>query len=330
MVVEHLVRARADGQAGPHQLSRALRSAHRPAEPHAVPRAPDRRRSRRARRARRAVALALIDLERFKAINDTLGQQVGDRVLQELGAAPAGGRRRHPPRRAPRRQPVRVMRLLQDAADAEEVARRIEADSRRCSARRSRSTAARCASRPRPASPCSRTTARTPTRCSATPRRRSSARRRPASAILFYAPADQRARLRAGRPREPPAPGGRAGRAVPALPAEGRPRHAQDRRARGADALARARRRAGRRRRDFVPVLEQTGLILEAGRRRSPTAARRLPRLEGARPERAAHRGQRLGAAAAPQELRRRRARRARRRRRPTAAASTWRSPRAC
>jgi diguanylate cyclase (GGDEF)-like protein/PAS domain S-box-containing protein len=37
-----------------------------------------------ARRTQQAVALVLIDLERFKAINDTLGQQVGDRVLQEL------------------------------------------------------------------------------------------------------------------------------------------------------------------------------------------------------------------------------------------------------
>ena len=37
-----------------------------------------------ARRGKETIALALIDLERFKAINDTLGQQVGDRVLQEL------------------------------------------------------------------------------------------------------------------------------------------------------------------------------------------------------------------------------------------------------
>src|SRR5688572_19391594 len=36
-----------------------------------------------ARRGKETIALALIDLERFKAINDTLGQQVGDRVLQE-------------------------------------------------------------------------------------------------------------------------------------------------------------------------------------------------------------------------------------------------------
>ena len=37
-----------------------------------------------ARRGNETIALALIDVERFKAINDTLGQQAGDRVLQEL------------------------------------------------------------------------------------------------------------------------------------------------------------------------------------------------------------------------------------------------------
>jgi len=37
-----------------------------------------------ARRGRETIALVLIDLERFKAINDTLGQQVGDRVLQDV------------------------------------------------------------------------------------------------------------------------------------------------------------------------------------------------------------------------------------------------------
>ena len=38
-----------------------------------------------AQRGKEAVALVLIDLERFKAINDTLGQEVGDRVLQAIG-----------------------------------------------------------------------------------------------------------------------------------------------------------------------------------------------------------------------------------------------------
>jgi len=37
-----------------------------------------------ARRGRETIALVLIDLERFKAINDTFGQEVGDRVLQDV------------------------------------------------------------------------------------------------------------------------------------------------------------------------------------------------------------------------------------------------------
>ena len=46
-----------------------------------------------ARRGSETLALALIDLERFKAINDTLGQEAGDRVLQAARAAPAATRR---------------------------------------------------------------------------------------------------------------------------------------------------------------------------------------------------------------------------------------------
>jgi len=78
-----------------------------------------------AGRRTEAVALVLIDLERFKAINDALGQPVGDRVLQELGK---------------RLQDVagdinRVARLgsnlfalvFQDIGRAEEAGRRIEA-----------------------------------------------------------------------------------------------------------------------------------------------------------------------------------------------------------
>jgi diguanylate cyclase (GGDEF)-like protein/PAS domain S-box-containing protein len=81
-----------------------------------------------ARRDQQGLALALIDVERFKAINDSLGKQVGDRVLQELGVRlqNAAG------------DIQRVARLGSDLfgllfgpiADAEEVARRIEAGAR--------------------------------------------------------------------------------------------------------------------------------------------------------------------------------------------------------
>jgi diguanylate cyclase (GGDEF)-like protein/PAS domain S-box-containing protein len=77
-----------------------------------------------ARRAKEGVALALIDVERFKAINDTFGQQVGDRVLQELGnrlGEVAGDIHR-----VARLGANQFALLFRDIGSAEEVARRIE------------------------------------------------------------------------------------------------------------------------------------------------------------------------------------------------------------
>ncbi len=77
-----------------------------------------------ARPANSKVALLLVDLERFKAINDTLGQGVGDRVLKAVGER----------LRDAMRDIHRVARLgsnlyaamMEDLDNAEEVARRIE------------------------------------------------------------------------------------------------------------------------------------------------------------------------------------------------------------
>jgi diguanylate cyclase (GGDEF)-like protein/PAS domain S-box-containing protein len=78
-----------------------------------------------ARHAGTPLALALIDLERFKAINDTLGQDVGDRVLQQVAQR----------LRESTGDIQRLARLgndvfalmFQDIKSVEEVARRLEA-----------------------------------------------------------------------------------------------------------------------------------------------------------------------------------------------------------
>jgi diguanylate cyclase (GGDEF)-like protein/PAS domain S-box-containing protein len=78
-----------------------------------------------ARRAGAPLALALLDLERFKAINDTLGQGVGDRVLQQVAQRlreSAGDIQRLA------RLGNDVFALMfQDIASVEDVARRLEA-----------------------------------------------------------------------------------------------------------------------------------------------------------------------------------------------------------
>ena len=83
-----------------------------------------------ARRAGAAMALALIDFERFKALNDTLGQGVGDRVLQ------AAAERL---KQAAENDISRVARLggnlfalvFHDIAGAEDAARKLEQASAR-------------------------------------------------------------------------------------------------------------------------------------------------------------------------------------------------------
>jgi diguanylate cyclase (GGDEF)-like protein/PAS domain S-box-containing protein len=76
------------------------------------------------RRGNGSIALVLIDLERFKAINDALGQAVGDRVLQDAG-------RRLQEAAGDIHQVARLggnlyALMFPDIAGAEEVARRLE------------------------------------------------------------------------------------------------------------------------------------------------------------------------------------------------------------
>jgi diguanylate cyclase (GGDEF)-like protein/PAS domain S-box-containing protein len=77
-----------------------------------------------ARGGKETIALLLVDLERFKAINDTLGQQVGDRVLRDVGKRlqdAAGDLHR-----VARLGANLFALMFQELRAAEEVARRIE------------------------------------------------------------------------------------------------------------------------------------------------------------------------------------------------------------
>ena len=63
--------------------------------------------ARLAKRGGHSVAVMLLDMDRFKAINDTLGHTVGDQALREVGARRAQGAARIGRGRAPGRRRVR-------------------------------------------------------------------------------------------------------------------------------------------------------------------------------------------------------------------------------
>ena len=283
MVAEHLVRARAHGQAGPlsylalydpltglpnrtlfhERLTQALEG---------------------ARRGRQALALALIDLERFKAINDTLGQR---RRRPRAAARSRSGCRRRPGdiHRVARLGANLFALVFRTISDAEDVARRIETrlrDAVRRAVRRS--TAARCASPPRPAS---RVFPDDGTDADALFRNAEAALKRAKETgerYLFYAPeinarvaeqVDLENRLRKAVEQ-------RRVRSCTTSPSS------TSRRATSSALEALMRWRAAGRRAgvagEFVPVLEQTGLIFEAGQQVLSAAPAHLPGLEGARP----------------------------------------------
>ena len=129
----------------------------------AVPRAHQRHAGDRARARRITLTIHLIDLDRFKAINDTLGHPIGDKLLKEVAfRLSAVIRPGDMITRFGGDEFVVLQTVTERRQDAEWLAQaRWPARSRS----RSRSTAIASTSAPRSASPWRRSTASTPTSC---------------------------------------------------------------------------------------------------------------------------------------------------------------------